>query len=738
MLKQGFHVIGGAIVLASTLAPPALAQTATGGALISEVVVTAQRREQRNVEVPASVVARSAEQLERANITSTMSLANVVPGLLLTQSGAPTAPTIRGVSTKVSSPGADPNVATYVDGFYQANGVALNRTLLDVAAVEVLRGPQGTLFGRNSTGGALLLTTRKPSHDPTLIASAAFEENSGQLFSGYGSIGVTQNLAVSLTGSWTKSDGWNRNITPGFLFPSAPKESHYFKARALYEPTDKVSVDFAYEKGMIQDGTGITEAWVAHPARPGVAPLLVTEPYTTTNGKQNFVEDHWEAGYLTVSWDLDFAVLKSMTQVRWDRSPWSFDIDGSPLALADVTFLIGQETRSEEVNLTSKGDGRLQWIVGGFFYHDDAHWRSFTPSGIGYGNATKAWAGYADATWQATDKIFLTAGVRYSEEKRHCLTVLTGGANGPLVDCLGGDPVHREHATTPRANIRYMIDEETSVYASYSRGFKTGGINDRNAAQTYDPEKLDAYEVGFKTAKADYSIDLSAFYYDYKGLQFSYSCVTVSPPLCNTMGTFVTNAAKATSYGAEGEVTWRANEYLQFHGGVAYLHARYDTFLNASTAAPRTSADVPPCVLANPLLCPNAGVAQDWSDQTPIRAPQWTANLGVTATYPTSVGRFVFSGNVAYTDKYQPETDSLPCVTTNCGRGLKPRLTEPSHTLVDATLSWVLPNEHLELSVYGRNLFDKTYAIRRDAGTLGDFVVWGEPRVLGARVKYTY
>ena len=736
MSKQSLHVISGGILLASVFAPAALAQPAAGVHQVQELVVTAQRREQRNVEVPASLVARSAEQLERANVTSTMNLANVVPGLLMTQSGAPTAPSIRGVSTKVSSPGADPNVATYVDGFYQANGVSLNRSLLDIASIEVLRGPQGTLFGRNSTGGALLITNRRPSQDPVLIASAAFEENSGKLFSGYGSLGLAENLAVSVTGSWTESDGWHRNILPGLNFPSAPKETHYFRARALYEPIDKLSIDFSYEQGMMQDGTGITEAWVAHPLRPGVVPLLVTEPYVTTNGKQNFVKDHWKAGYLTVSWDLDFAVLKSMTQVRWDRSPWSFDIDGSPLLLADVNFLITQETRSQEVNLTSQGPGRLQWIVGGFYYHDDAHWRSFPNTG--WGNITKAWAGYADATLQVTDRIFLTAGVRYSEEKRHCRVALTGGANGRLVDCLGGDPIHREHATTPRANIRYKIDEDTSVYASYSRGFKSGGVNDRNAAQTYNPEKLDAYEVGFKTVKSRFSLDLSAFYYDYKGLQFSYSCVTVSQPLCNTMGTFVNNAAKATSYGAEGEIDWRATDNLSFHAGVAYLHARYDEFLNASTAAPRTLADTPPCTFANQLLCPNVGVAQDWSGQTPIRSPKWTANAGVTATYPTSIGKFTFSGNVVYVDEYQPETDSLPCATTNCGRGLKPRLVEPSRTLVDATLSWLLPNEHIELSIYGRNLFDKTYAIRRDAGTLGDFVVWGEPRVLGARVKYSY
>jgi len=719
---------------------PALAQPVSGGSAteIGEVVVTAQRREQRSIEVPVSIVSNSAEQLERANISSTLTLGSVVPGLLMTRTGAPAAPSIRGVSTKVASPGTDANVSTYVDGFYQANAVALNRSLLDVANVEVLRGPQGTLFGRNSTGGAILITTRKPSHDPTLIASASVEENSGRKFVAYGSIGLTDNLAVSMSASYTKSDGWLRNRFPGPEFPTVPQLSNYFRVRALYEPTSKLTLDASYEHGLMMDGTGVAFVHVGHPLSAAF-PILHTDPRETSLGSESRVKDIWDAGYLTASLDLDFAVLRSMTQVRQDRSPWTFDLDGSPGRFIQVQAVSPEKMQTQEVNLTSKGDGRLQWIVGAFYFHDKSAFRISSPSSSAYGAETTAWAGYADATYQVVDRLFLTAGVRYSKEKKRCLVALTGGGAGPLSSCTDGDPNHREHAWTPRANIRYQIDDHTSVYVSYSRGFKSGGFNDARASAPYNPEKLTDWEGGFKTARGPYQLEASVFHYKYKNLQFIYACTVVAPPFCTTNGgVFTTNAAEATSYGAESQFSWRASENLRFRGGVAYLHSRYDTFLNASAAAPRTASDTPPCTNPNQLLCPNVSVAQDWSGQTPIRSPKWSGNLGVNASLPTRIGSFVLDANVSYVDDYQVDTDSLPCITPNCGRGLKPRRVIEAHTLVDATVSWLSPDKKIELAVYARNLFNKDYLLRSDASTVGDTVIGAEPRVVGVRVKYAY
>jgi iron complex outermembrane receptor protein len=724
-----------------TIAPAAMAEAASEapGKDVQEVVVTAQRREQRNVEVPVSIVAQTAAQLEHSNITSMMSLSNVVPGLLMARVGAPSAPAIRGVSTKVTSPGEDPNVSTYLDGFYQANAVALNRSLLDVANIEVLRGPQGTLFGRNSTGGAILITTRRPSHTPQFTASAAAEQDNGQKYVMYGSTGLTDTLAVSLSASYTRSDGWMRNRAPGPEFAPAPQRSNYVRARALWEPTPALSFDLSYEQGFMEDGTATTPSHTAHPANPGVFPLLHTDPTETSLGACcNTVKDVWQAGYFTASWDLGFATLKSLTQLRKDRSPWSFDFDGSPAKIVQISALAPERMQTEEVNLTSKADGPLQWIVGGFLFHDNSSFIVYS-SNIAYGNETSAWASYADATLRLGDRLFLTGGVRYSEERKHCLSAVTGGANGALVSCLGGDPIHHEHATTPRANLRYQIDPNTSVYVSYSKGFKSGGFNDGTAAVPYRPEKITDWEGGFKTDRGPYGLQLSAFHYDYQDLQFVYACTVAAPPICPVgAGTKIINAAKVTSYGAEGQFTWIATDRLRFNGGLAYLHARYDSFLNASAAAPRTASDTPACTNSNQLLCPNVAVAQDWSGQTPIRSPEWSGNVGVNANLPTRVGKFTFDANVSYVDDYQSDTDSLPCITTNCGRGLKPRLVIPGHSLTDITASWLSLNEKVELSLYVRNLFDKSYIIRTDGSTVGDYVIGGEPRVVGVRLHYTY
>jgi iron complex outermembrane receptor protein len=738
-IRRFWSWAGAGFITAAWLAGPASADPASNpnpqagqNSQVGEVVVTAQRREQRNVEVPVSIVSQSARQLERANVTSIMTLSSVVPGLLISRVGAPSAPAIRGVSTKVTSPGQDPNVSTYLDGFYQANSVALNRTLLDVANVEVLRGPQGTLFGRNSTGGAILITTRKPSHTPEMTASASYEQNDGQKYVFYGSTGVTSDLAVSLSASYTRSDGWLKNRAPGLDFPTAPERSNYVRARALYTPTDKLTIDGSYEQGFMEDGTATAPSYYAHPAVAGLFPVLETSPIVTSLNTPSTVKDVWSAGYLTVAYDLGFATLKSLSQIRKDRSPWAFDFDGSPVKVVQISAVYPERMQTQEINLTSKGDGPLQWIVGAFYLHDRSEFIVYS-SNVAYGNETAAWAGYADGTLRILPQLFLTAGVRYSEERKHCLDALTGGAYGTLTSCAGGDPIHHESAGTPRANLRFQIDPRTSVYVSYSKGFKSGGFNDATANAPYRPEKLTDWEGGFKTDQGRYSLALSAFHYDYKDLQFAYACTVVSPPICPVAaGTTIINAAKVTSYGAEGQFTWIATSNLRFNGGLAWLHSRYDSFLNAAAAAPTT------CANPNQLLCPNVAVAQNWSGQTPIRSPEWSGNVGFEATLPTEVGLFTLDGNVSYVDDYQSDTDSLPCITTNCGLGLKPRLVIPAHTLMDATLSWLAPDRHIEASIYARNLFDKSYIMRTDGSVLGDYVIGGEPRVVGFRVRYTY
>lgn len=712
--------------------------TSTAATELEAVVVTAQRREERAVDVPVSIVSQSADQLARANITTTLNLGQVAPGVLIQRVGANAAPSIRGISTKVVGAGADPNVATYVDGFYQANPVALNRSLLDVASIEILRGPQGTLFGRNTTGGAILINTRKPSFAPALIASASVEGLNGRRLVGYGSIGLTDTLAVSFSGSQARSDGWMHNVGAGYEFPSAPQRSYYARARALFTPNDVISLDFSLETGKVQDGGALTFSHYAHPGTAGVFPLLHTDPRETSLSYPNIVKDRWNAAYLTASLDFGWAVLKSLTSARKDKTWWRFDLDGSqPLTVVSPNSRLPQQTITQEVNLTSQGDGRLQWIVGAFYYDDEASSAAFRPAAHN-GAETKAWAIYADGTWRMTDQLFLTVGGRYSTEDKHCSFDPTPPL-GRLGDCTGGDPNSTQHAFTPRAVVRYELASDTNVYGSFARGFKSGGFNIPMAFPRYKPEKITSLEVGFKTQKPRYRLDLSAFHYNYKDLQSTVVCSVLAPPVCPVSpGTFTTNAAKSTVYGAEGQFLWRATDRLRLDGGVAYLHARYDEFLSASAFAPLTPTSTPACVLANQNLCRNIAVNQNWSGQQLIRAPDWSGNISALYDIPTSIGTFEIAGNLSYVSDFQSDSDALPCTVTGCGVGLKPRLTVPAHTLADLTVTWKSLDKHLEASVYARNLFDKTYVFRTDGNTVGDYVIGGEPRVVGARLKYTY
>ncbi|MDB5453505.1 MAG: hypothetical protein JWO33_2083, partial [Caulobacteraceae bacterium] len=508
-------LIAGAVVAlcgaghaAAQSAPPATAAT------LDEVVVTAQRREERLVDVPISVVTKSAEQLQASGVRSMTDIAKLVPAVSVTRLGAYSQPAIRGVSTKANSPGLDANVATYVDGFYQSNPMAINRSLADIENIQVLRGPQGALYGRNATGGAFIITTRTPTHTPTLNLSGEVERYSGHTINGFGSIGLTDNLAVSYTTHWGESDGWLRLIGPGAVnVPAAPRKTRNNRLRLLFEPTDKLNFLVTLEEGFNKDGTSLGFSYYAHPGTPGVSPLL-TDPRNLTSyaNVPQIVSALWRGAYLTANADLGFATLTSYSQYRKDRGIWRFDTDGSNVFTnvgSNARIRMPQRTMSQEFTLASKGDGPLTWLAGASYLNDHTAQEFYFLTFIHPRIETKALAAYADATYAVSDQLFLTVGGRYTQEKKHCS--LGANSTGPYGDCPGGDPNRTDDGFTPRAVVRYEFDPNTSVYGSYTKGFKSGGYNTGSAAGQLRPEKISSFEVGAKTVRGPISAEVAAF-----------------------------------------------------------------------------------------------------------------------------------------------------------------------------------------------------------------------------------
>jgi iron complex outermembrane recepter protein len=714
----------GCVVVTSTAA---VAQQPAENVTLEEIVVTAQKRLEREVDVPISVTAITAETLENSGIEGVLGLAQVTPGMVVNRFGVLTQPTIRGVTTRIG----ENSVATYVDGFYLANGVSLDADFNNVARVDVLKGPQGTLFGRNVTGGAILITTRDPAHEPTFSISSGIEEldgnYDGRTLSVYASAGLSESVAFDVAGNHRESNGWIYNITGGD--PVNDQQRQNLRARVLYEPNDAWTMSLTGEYGEMDDPT-VTGAlsYYSHRALPAVFPPdpalpAPSTPNITVVSKDPLNTAEWKAGYGKIEYTGETVRFLSLSSYRVDDSKLDIDFDGS-IALnpptpggTNVSWEVDQTTIQQEFNLASAGNGRLDWLVGIYLFDDEVE-QFFLPNNVvGAQRAavasieTTAASAFADFTYAATDALSLTAGVRYSYEEKE-------GAYDAVVPSIALAADADFSDTTPRVVARYALDSDSNVYVSWSKGFKSGLFNTTaSVVSATEPESISAYEIGYKTQTGSVSFDTAAFFYDWKDILVARFDPTAG-------GNVIQNAAAAEIYGIDAQLEWAVTDRLSLRASAAYTHGEYTDF---PSAAVTVSAQPD-----NPLF-PNNFVStnQDWSGNPTIRTPEWTANLGWNYRLPVGTGAFMFTGNVYYTSEFEPNSAREHPVTG------EPDLTTGPYTLVNLGLSWV-PTERWNVTLYSRNVTDEQYVMTHDANAFGQYRAYGEPRVLGLRIGYSY
>ncbi|MGA2952590.1 MAG: TonB-dependent receptor plug domain-containing protein, partial [Caulobacteraceae bacterium] len=308
------------------LSSPANAQSASAGgsasagtASVSEVVVTAQRRNERLTDVPISVTALSKDALMKSGVTSTGDLGQVVPGLTMDRSGPFSQPTVRGIGSPVTGPGIGTSVATYIDGFYQPSSTSNDFQLADVSSVQVLKGPQGTLFGHDSTGGAILVTTMTPTFKPSGLASVSygsFNDVSAQIVA---SDGITDNLAVYGALYYHSTDGFSHNVVTG-----RHDQAGYQiigRGKILWEPTSKLKFTLAYANADVDDPYGVAENAYHGITDAALTPgaIIPTARDETANSTSPITRVLYYSIYLTTEYDLGFASLKSYTGWRSEQ-----------------------------------------------------------------------------------------------------------------------------------------------------------------------------------------------------------------------------------------------------------------------------------------------------------------------------------------------------------------------------------------------------------------------------------
>jgi iron complex outermembrane receptor protein len=490
----------------------------------SDIIVTAQRRSERLKDVPIALVARNAEELQQAGATSIRDLTVVTPGLRIQGNGANVQPAIRGVHSDQTDPGNDANVAIYIDGVYQSSQIANNIELADIERVEVLKGPQGTLFGRNATGGAIRVFTREPTATTTGLLDASYgnlDEFQARGFLSGPLAGDT--LSASVSGYYLRQDGFTRDIIRGRKIGGL--ESYSMRGKLLFKPTDRFSIELigGYVKRHDENATLYQplDGRSAALAVPGA--IVPTRPRQTAVNQPAVTRSRLYTGAIKADLDTDYGTFNSITAYTDVRSFYNTDADFSQLSLLGYPIYARQRDFSEELTFSSEKFGILQATGGLFYFRGRGKYDPLvvegafvTPNVYGFFDQnTEAYAAFGEATITPAERLSIILGARYSHEQRTA-------SGSYFVSPTAPDSMPRLGKAsfgqfTPRVSVRYTLPSDDNLYATYSRGFKSGGYSiSSSATEPFSPEKLDAFEVGLKTSgRRPISANLSAFYYFY-------------------------------------------------------------------------------------------------------------------------------------------------------------------------------------------------------------------------------
>jgi iron complex outermembrane recepter protein len=383
--KSRLSAIGAFTAMAISAAGSAMAQPAPAtptdssvaattpsdkGGMLQEVIVTAEKRKERSVDVPISVSTVTASALQASGITDVQDVPELVPALRITYSGTFVQPTIRGIGSQVALPGLPQNIATYVDGYYVPDPAADNFNLINTTSVSVLKGPQGTLFGYNATGGAIQITTSDPEHSPSFLARAGASSYNHTSDAFYGTTGVTSDLAVNLATSFDHGDGYVTNLYDGNR-NAGQFTDWYVRPKALWTPTDNMSFLFAYSHE--EDNNPMTQNVVARNRETiGIAVpgnVIPTTPGVVDLNAPSYARLASDSYTLTSKFDFGFAGLTSYTGYRKDTIAQALDYDATSAALNGSAWTVPDTTFTQEFDLASKSKGPLNWVAGAFYMH---------------------------------------------------------------------------------------------------------------------------------------------------------------------------------------------------------------------------------------------------------------------------------------------------------------------------------------------------------------------------------
>lgn len=714
-----------------------------------DIVVTAQRREERLQDVPLTVVTTSDEELERAGVHTIRDLSRLVSGFTLSGQGFQVQPAIRGVSTFVSDgTGSGPN-ALYIDGVYQPLFTALSAEMSDIQRIEVLKGPQGTLFGRNATGGAVQVFTKRPSFEPHMdlrMSLGWFTGDGGSRSSLNSRVAafvslpiVADTVAASVSGGYRYAPGYLTNDLTGERDGEIKKA--YARGKLLIKPTDNLEllaeahyIDFDnFGEGAQAAHRGLTAA--NFPLFAGS--IIPRQPWHIAYNDTGDIFYNQQGVSLTAKLDLGFGTFTSVT--AWDRGHVNVlnsvhGARGTPTCLAffsclDTNFDSVTKTFQQELNFASRDFGRFSFTAGLFYLDLNASTDFFInpqiipPQGLQAIDLIvdgKSYAAYGEVTLDVTDRLTVIAGLRYSRDTND---------DSPFT---GLPRIRREQdAFTPRLSIKLEATDKLNLYATFSQGYKAGLSGASNAGsvppfQPVDAEKITSYEIGAKYADRNLSFNLSGWYYDYKNKQESVFSGT-SPILQNT--------GPVRLYGLDADARLRLNENFSITANASYIPVA--KFLDYPAAAGYSFVQGPtgsflPGIGLVAQSCPAGAPAGCVATGTSIidvtgfripRAPKFSANATIAYENKTAAGTFDASVTVSYSSTIYHTVNHA--------------VVQPGVALLSAQAGYEFAGG-LRLGVYGTNLANQAVIQGSISSSAGHLQTLNAPREIGINLGYSY
>jgi iron complex outermembrane receptor protein len=777
-----------------------LPQATAQGLVLEEVMVTAQKRTESLQDVPIAIIAMSGERIDEIGITSLEELTFYMPNVTINGGAGTPNLFIRGIGSG-TNPGFEQSVGMFVDGVYAGRGpLAAVPTTMDLQLVEVLKGPQGILFGKNTIAGAINITTAKPTDEFEGMVEALYAPDDGeQQYNVVLSGPLTDTLAGRMAVRYDAMDGWWDNNTLAEEGPDL--DNWYARGSLLWHASDTIEVLTKYEYGNFDRGALPTVVYQSDFA--GQQNFAGSVPFPVISDRNDGAGDVSEENStdtdvfaLTVNWDLDFAQFTSISAYSGYDMTIQQNADAAAVPSINRTLKETYDQYSQELRLVSPGGELIDWIAGAYYQHaeldssrlnNDLDIALSGPLGVRAGlvltnpaipskfdQESDSWAVFSQGTWNATDTVRVTGGVRYSKEDKDLdkvtqqdglkiraagTTFFANPLNEQLIDDLQQHSftgVSRdEDKWTFSGTVQWDATDNSMLYATVSTGFKGGGFDESYSREgevirlanpatgeltgesipgvdasvlNYDDETVLAYEMGAKMSLLDGAAEfnIAVFRMEYDNLQTSSLVGDVY---------VVGNAGEAVSQGVEVDGRWLLTERFTIGGAIAYLDASYDDFTGATCTVPQANdpANNPGCLRddGSNIEVPLEAGGQNLDGETLLFAPDWSASLTAQYVMPlTSALELISSVDVNYMDEFYSALD------------LDPNTKHDAVTTLNARIALATIDDTWTIAVIGKNLTDEdSYKWKNDAPATNSNTYFGlpdRPRSIAIQARYRF